>query len=472
MSRVLVIVWNKFTNDKRVLQISRSLVLYGYSVKVIAAKDEKGVKASEKIQVKRSHKKEHLRRTEFGNCFQYSSYLQNALPSDDKNAAESYPENLYISVNRIPLFSSLYSTRSSVRHKTSSHSTTEGYGEHLQGEYHSPFGRLKNSVKNNKIRIIVTAFLNWFCFNTGVLIRGLLYRPHFVYCNDLNTLTAGYITARICRSAIIYDSHEIWLDGASYCNSTFIRKFMWQKLESYLIRRADQIVTTNSMRAEILEKRYEIEGINVIRNSPYYQEVEKNTLLRKGIPDEAVLFLYCGAITIERGILMILEVIEKIPDAYLVYMGNGVAEPVLVNEIEKKMLTDRVFVKKSVHPLEVINYASSADVGLQLLPNININHYSTISNKLLEYIMAECAVIASDFPEIRKIVVDNNLGIVVDPEDKEAIEHACRELVNDRKKLEYFKNNCRKVKIEYCWEQDEKRLLEIVEKLRTKRVTN
>ena len=41
--KILVIVWNNFTNDKRVMNISNSLVNNEYDVSVIAAKEQKGL---------------------------------------------------------------------------------------------------------------------------------------------------------------------------------------------------------------------------------------------------------------------------------------------------------------------------------------------------------------------------------------------------------------------------------------------
>ncbi len=456
----MVLVCNAFINDKRVLQVSESLLSAGYVVTVIAAKEVRGLTVSEK------------------------------KPLGEKTGCENLSQKpLFLNIIRVPLFSSLYSKRGREQKKKSlelrvekkdcpqmntnkrsqmdTDKSLELRVESLEKKKRpkksiTNLQRVSDLLKNNKIRMILVSFLNWFSFNSGAFIFGLYHRPSVVYCNDLNTLTVGHLIAKIFRSRILYDSHELWLDGGTYQKSTFIRKWMWQKLEHSLIKRVNEVIVTTPMRAQILQDRYKIPHINVIRNTPHFQDIKDRTLLREGIADDSVLFLYCGSLNLERGILMILEVIERIEDAYLIYMGNGNGRLKLISEIEKRNLSSRIFVRKPVPPLQVVQYAASADVGLQLLPNININHYSTISNKLLEYIMAECGVIASDFPEIRKIVISNQVGLVVDPQDKEAIFNACLELVRNREKLQLFKKNCGLIKKDYCWEQDEKLLLKLV----------
>ncbi len=412
MEKILVLVWNSFTNDKRVLQISESLLKNDYVVSVIAAKAVQGLKVEDKIHFK------------------------------DKE----------LKIIRIPLFSSLYSKRGSEVYKKKSGDKKDK----------TMWQKLIDGIKNSSVRMILVSFLNWLSFNLGLLFMGIKHQPKIVYCNDLNTLTIGFIVSRLFKAKIIYDSHELWMEGGAYGKSTLLRKWMWRNLESYLIKRVDEVIVTTSMRAQVLEEKYKISGVNVIRNSPHYQEIKDKTLLRDNIPDDKVLFLYCGALKQERGILQVLEIIARIPEAYLVYMGSGDGRMSLLEKIEKKGLSNRVFVRNPVSPLDVVSYASSADVGLQLLSNININHYSTISNKLLEYIMAECAVIASDFPEIRKIVVGNDLGLVVDPEDEEQVFNACKLMVEDRVKLANFKRNSAKAKKNYCWEQDELLLLKLI----------
>jgi glycosyltransferase involved in cell wall biosynthesis len=71
----------------------------------------------------------------------------------------------------------------------------------------------------------------------------------------------------------------------------------------------------------------------------------------------------------------------------------------------------------------VVEYASSADVGLCFIENVSLSDYLCLPNKLFEYAFANLAVLASDFPEIRRTVEQYALGSVCQP-DRGAIQDA------------------------------------------------
>ena len=111
---------------------------------------------------------------------------------------------------------------------------------------------------------------------------------------------------------------------------------------------------------------------------------------------------------------------------------------------------------------DIMKYTSSADVGFQLLQNSGINHYSTISNKVFEYIMAEIPIIASDFPELRKLIINNEIGFVVNQDDKTEIVKAITNIIADKKKRIRFRNNVKKIRHQYTWENESKKIERIV----------
>jgi len=403
--KVLIIVWNNFTHDKRVMNISDSLVNNEYKVTVIAAKEQKGL-----------------------SLFEQKGYR----------------------IFRIPLFSSLYSLQNKF----------EINGLKQQGKKRYS---IKSFLKNNRLRKMITAFLNWAGFNFGVLSKGLFLKPDIIHANDLDTLTVGYILSKLLKTKLIFDSHELWLLGNKYDHSSKLRKWWWRFIQKKLISEVDKLIVTTEYRGELLKKQYNLKNINVIHNCPKYVEVKKSDVLRQeyGIPTDNVILLYQGLLTEKRGIFAIVDAIKSIGKVITIFMGMGNDKKKLEEYIVEKQLEGRMFVKDAVAPNELQKYTSSADIGLQLLYNTDINHYSTISNKLLEYFMAGLAIVASDFPEINKIITENNNGIVVDPENKVQIRKAITKLVTNRDLLESFKLNSKNNRHKYTWEEEEKVLLRI-----------
>ena len=145
-------------------------------------------------------------------------------------------------------------------------------------------------------------------------------------------------------------------------------------------------------------------------------------------------------------------------------MGKGSGSIDLRDYIIQNQLDDRMYVKDAVHPDQVLQYIASADVGIQLF-HYNFNHYTVISNKLFECIMAGLAVISNDYPEMKKIIQEDKIGEVVDYNDKQKVKEIILKVVNNKQLLEYYKANSRKVRRKHSWENEERKLLNIIRSL-------
>ena len=79
--------------------------------------------------------------------------------------------------------------------------------------------------------------------------------------------------------------------------------------------------------------------------------------------------------------------------------------------------------------------------------------------------MAEIPIIASDFPELRKLIFDNEIGFVVNQDDKAEIVKAINSIIIDKKRYIRFKENIKKIKSRYTWENESKKIEEIINKV-------
>ncbi|MCD6181916.1 MAG: glycosyltransferase family 4 protein [Candidatus Cloacimonetes bacterium] len=411
MKNAVVLVWNNFTNDKRVMNISTSLCDLDYDVTVIAAKTIKELPTIEKRE--------------------YSVY-------------------------RISLFSALLGSK-----KTQYQSNAKGRSNDLTF--------YQKVVRNNKIKLILVESINVIIFFHRALWFMLRYKPSLIYCNDLDTLFVGFVAAKLTSSLIIYDSHEIFLDGSRYSKATFFRRRWWKFLEKYTINRVDQVIVTTDYRKKLLQKTYNLRNIEVIRNCHNRMEYSKKNLLREefGIKDDVPILLYQGGLTEERGIFTMVDIMANLHGVALVFMGMGRDKNRLQQYVIKKGMHKHIFIKDAVDPMKLIDYTSSADIGLQLLKNINMNHYSTISNKIFEYMSAGLAIVASDFPEIRKIVKGYNIGEVVNPDSQKETHSAIVKIVNNKKLMEEMKKNSLLAAKENTWEKEQEKLDSVLQRITT-----
>jgi glycosyltransferase involved in cell wall biosynthesis len=408
MKKCLVIVKNIFVNDARVNRACCTLVQKGLSVQVIAEKSSKGLPIYE---------------------------------------VDGY------SVIRVPVFSSLYSRRYSNR-------TSQVFSQNRRNLISSVLG----IIKKNKARKNIVSELNSICFNVQTVILGILFRPDVIIANDLETLTAGFVLKKIMRCKLIYDSHEIWLEGNTFHSASIFKQKYWKYLESILISKVDHVSVTTNYRAHYLKCKYNLSSIQVIRNCPSFRQIDKRKIFHDEyhLPKNVKVVLYQGLIDRQRGVFTMVDVVSEISDVVLILLGRGQDKNSLQEYIEEMRMSNKVFIKDEVPHSILLDYTAAADVGLQLLKNTGINHYSTISNKIFEYFLAEIAILGSDFPEIKKIIQENKIGLVVDPSDTNNIKKQLTLLLQDSK-LNEIRDNYKRISNKYSWKLEEYKLVEIVE---------
>jgi glycosyltransferase involved in cell wall biosynthesis len=110
---------------------------------------------------------------------------------------------------------------------------------------------------------------------------------------------------------------------------------------------------------------------------------------------------------------------------------------------------------------------ADADVGLILFRNTCLNHYYSLPNKLYEYMMAGVPIIASDLPEIARVIREYDIGRLVDPDDPSSIAAAIRGMAADRGALAESGRRARQAALaHHTWAVQEAVLLDIYSNLK------
>jgi len=114
----------------------------------------------------------------------------------------------------------------------------------------------------------------------------------------------------------------------------------------------------------------------------------------------------------------------------------------------------------------MMQYTQVADLSFTMDKDTNLNYRFSLPNKLFDYIQAGTPVIASDLPEVRKIVESYKIGKIVDNHIPENIAQIVRECIDDKELIKLWRNNLTFAARELCWENEEKVLLKIYEQYR------
>jgi glycosyltransferase involved in cell wall biosynthesis len=166
-----------------------------------------------------------------------------------------------------------------------------------------------------------------------------------------------------------------------------------------------------------------------------------------------------------RGIFLPLEILRRLPGCIVVYVAYGELKGELEGRIRDYGLEERVYIIGPVPYAELLSLTSGADIGLALQEPFGENHLRARPNKVFEYIMAGVPVVASDFPPLRKAIVENQVGLVVDVEDIDDIVEKVKTLLSDRELYGAMVANCQKTARQYCWEVDEGVLMPAISRI-------
>jgi len=248
----------------------------------------------------------------------------------------------------------------------------------------------------------------------------------------------------------VYDSHELWPDMMLVPEPV---KALARSIEKLLIRRADFVMTVNEFIATELASRYSLKrGPQVVYNCPRSDplKVHKRRTAAK-------IALYQGLYAPERGLENLVKAADyHLPDIHLVFRGYGVIEQEL-----RSLSTGRKNVRfdTPVKMSRLVSAASEADVGLIPYLPTNLCNYLASPNKLFEYIQAGLPVIASDIPFMRKLILENDIGMLFDARDPRnianAINRSTRPRVHGRQRA-----NLASVAARYNWEIESEKLLQ------------
>jgi len=322
-------------------------------------------------------------------------------------------------------------------------------------------------IKRIAIRSWKSSKLRFLEFYIRSITSALRVRADLYQAEDLFSLPVAWLASRFHRGRLSYDCRELYFALGSLMGRRWTQAF-WRFVEKIWIVRADLVMVTAQNQQEVLSRRYRIDPPIVVRNHPPLAlRPERTDRLREmfSIPVERRILLYQGMLHPGRGIFLPLEIVRRLSGCVIVYLAHGEWKERLAARIRDLGLEDRAFLFGPVPYDQLLRYTAGAEVGLALQEPFGENHLRARPNKVFEYIMAGIPVVASDFPPLRKAIVDHGVGLVADVEDLDDIVRKVERLVTDRRLYEEMVENCRRASQEFNWEIEEAIYLPAVSRL-------
>ena len=288
-----------------------------------------------------------------------------------------------------------------------------GFGDDFIGNVEKAF-IIETSLFSRRFQFVPRLFRHFLAgFQMYWTIFRILRRckPDVVQCHDPWVLGAARLVRLLHKFRIIYDAHELesLRNGISRFNSAIVRiveRGSWPKI--------NQLIVVSDSIGKWYSQRHGSD-FQVIYNAPVVQKVSGCVSLRSKylVPSSARIFIYVGGFERGRCIETLLDVFsDDSVDDHLVLVGYGSLSKLIDS---KAAINPNIHVHERVEHMRLVDTIASADVGLCMIENISLSDYFCLPNKLFEYAFAGLPVLASDFPDISRLVGSRCLGQVCDP---------------------------------------------------------
>tara|TARA_Y100001980_G_C14555452_1_gene343999 strand:+ start:2887 stop:4032 length:1146 start_codon:yes stop_codon:yes gene_type:complete len=290
------------------------------------------------------------------------------------------------------------------------------------------------------------------------------YEPDIVHAHDLEVLDVAVNIKNKLETKIIFDSHEDW-PMLEKVQNWFVGKY-YERKQKKLIGNIDALLTVSD------ELAVRLEGGTVLYNSELLETVEKPVLHdRFGL--DGIVAGYIGAL--RKPILEeILEAASKVNALSVLIVGGPPKGQAGYTDMIKEL--EELAIEKGANakftgplPYSMMNecYAACDILMVGHYVDKRLRDYA-IPKKLLDAMAYKVPVIVGPYDARKKIVKRYDCGIV-----SEDWAEALTTLSNDkslRKKM--GENGYKAFKMNYTWEAQEQKLLEIYSNLLNEKTDN
>jgi hypothetical protein len=300
------------------------------------------------------------------------------------------------------------------------------------------------------------------------MVRRLSPRPVICHLHDPELLPAAQaLRRRGCR--VIFDVHENVSD--QILDKRYVPLWV-RRLVSWAYRGVEGALLSGLATVHVLEaisRRYRPPKV-VLRNLP-------------GRPDDADgparapvsgprRLVYVGEISRDCGALLMIEVVAELARrgvACTLRLIGPIHEAGLERTMRRAIalagLQDAVRLTGRLPYEQAMAEIAAADVGLCLLAPMP-NYLNSLPTKILEYMRAGVPVVASDFPCWRPYVTDTGAGVQAPPNEATSVADTIQRLLSDPAGMAQMGRRGRQaVATEFCWENEEPKLLAFYEML-------
>ncbi|MEJ6614074.1 MAG: hypothetical protein QNL46_05055 [Saprospiraceae bacterium] len=266
----------------------------------------------------------------------------------------------------------------------------------------------------------------------------------FILANDVLILPLASRLQRIIlketgtKVPIIADMHEVHFD---YNVADKFNQSLRRWLCSSYLNKCELVISVSNQIIDLYTEKYALSNTMSIYNAPYYKVIRPSPI------GPEIELVHIGGASIKRKLEFMIDAMLLLPKhfklSFHLTTSHSVTAMEYLDYLNKRIvelnLQGRVFIKDTIEPDVLEETINQYDIGIFYLNGEVMDNYKyAMPNKLFQYIHGRLAVVVSDYGEMRRVVEDNEVGIIPENRSIESYSNAIR-LVADN--LEQYKKN-------------------------------
>lgn len=282
-------------------------------------------------------------------------------------------------------------------------------------------------------------------------------KPEIAHFHDPELIPFALLL-KLTGIRVIYDVHE------DLPRQILSKPYLWgpsrkliaaiaEAVERISVRFFDGIVAATPTIAERFPKNKTV----LVQNFPILSEFGGDRA--SPYVERPLQFVYVGGITENRGAKSMVAAMAELPDKSVSLKIAGDFKPQSYEDVLAATEGwSRVSYLGWLKREDICALLVNGRAGLVILQPRR-NYIDSLPVKMFEYMAAGLPVIASNFPIWEKIVLDSQCGLLVDPEDPNAVAQAMQWVLDNPKKAQLMGERGKKAALEvFNWSAEAKKL--------------
>ena len=344
----------------------------------------------------------------------------------------------------------------------------------------SRFGRIHSILE--LIRLASLGRFNLGKEYADLIDKGVELEADVYHCHEIWSLYAGMLIKKRLQKMgrepkLVYDVHEfhpaVTYDVKNYMDrvyNLFLRRTIVH-FEKKALQYTDYVITANQITRGYLLILNRFIQVEVLYNCPVLSILQERERVKKD--ENKVVICHEGFLLFRRGLKQLIEVMRALKKRYgdrieLLIVGDtfGDEKEYINKKLDEYNLHDTIKCSGWLPYEKVGDVLSQADIGIIFFEPTENNMLAGPPHKLFNYMRYGIPVVSVNLPETSRIISDVDCGVIIKDWDLNSMTAALSTLIDDRDERHRLGENARMaINEHYNWDQMEKKLLKVYEKM-------